>query len=211
MRFPHIEVKPFIDEDGDLCAMGTCKEFPDVATYANSSLEAFELVIDAIETLGWPDVPPVQTIQKCSYWIMREKGRTSYPYKEHWRDCDACQASDPTGTATGIPADSRLTETVKERLADPQLVEVDLDDLPPVGEALAPCDHLTNGKMYVICKKCGVRTGGDGRKFPDEQGQTCPPHDFRSKGDGTAKCRDCGELADVTETGAARAHLGHAP
>jgi len=31
------------------------------------------------------------------------------------------------------------------------------------------------------------------------------------KGDGTAKCRDCGELADVTETGAARAHLGHAP
>ena len=31
-------------------------------------------------------------------------------------------------------AQTRLTETVKERVADPQLVEVDLDDLPPVGE-----------------------------------------------------------------------------
>lgn len=33
-------------------------------------------------------------------------------------------------------------------------------------------------------------------------------HDLVSRGDGTAKCADCGELADVTETGAARS--GHA-
>lgn len=32
----------------------------------------------------------------------------------------------------------------------------------------------------------------------------CLPHDFVNQGDGTAKCADCGELADVTETGAAR-------
>ena len=29
-------------------------------------------------------------------------------------------------------------------------------------------------------------------------------HDFVSKGDGTAKCADCGEQCDVSETSAAR-------
>ncbi len=39
-------------------------------------------------------------------------------------------------------------------------------------------------------------------------GDTCPPHDLVSRGDGTSKCSDCGELADVTETGAARSGVG---
>ena len=32
----------------------------------------------------------------CSYWAMVDKGRTSYPYEEHWRDCDICQKRDPS-------------------------------------------------------------------------------------------------------------------
>ncbi len=38
------------------------------------------------------------------------------------------------------------------------------------------CDHLTNGKMYAVCKKCGAKTGGSGTRYPDgtpaEKGQT---------------------------------------
>lgn len=32
----------------------------------------------------------------------------------------------------------------------------------------------------------------------------CPPHDFVSKGDGTAICADCKQQVDITETAAAR-------
>lgn len=34
--------------------------------------------------------------------------------------------------------------------------------------------------------------------------EKCPPHDFRKLSDGTARCRDCKEQVDITETGAAR-------
>lgn len=42
------------------------------------------------------------------------------------------------------------------------------------------------------------------RQLLQTKGTPCPPHDFVSRGDGTARCKCCGEIADVSETGAAR-------
>lgn len=65
---------------------------------------------DAMYEIAFEMTTTAADKQKCSYWIMRQKGRTNYPYGEHWRDCDACQASDPTGTATGITVDKGLSD-----------------------------------------------------------------------------------------------------
>lgn len=40
-------------------------------------------------------------------------------------------------------------------------------------------------------------------KVRNESARDCPPHDFVSRGDGTARCK-CGEQVDISETGAAR-------
>ncbi len=45
-------------------------------------------------------VAAVSGSPKCPYWAMVDKGRTNYPYEEHWRDCDICQKRDPECTVT---------------------------------------------------------------------------------------------------------------
>ena len=47
----------------------------------------------------------------CSYWAMVDKGRTNYPYKEHWADCDICRKRDPNcAEYRVVTADSSPTE-----------------------------------------------------------------------------------------------------
>lgn len=45
--------------------------------------------------------------KQCPYWHARDKNLSSYPYKEHWRDCNICQKRDPAcvGKRIGDTAD----------------------------------------------------------------------------------------------------------
>lgn len=53
-------------------------------------------------------------------------------------------------------------------------------------------------------KRCMVYCGDDLCDCGAQINPCANGHDLVSRGDGTARCFNCGELADVSETGAAR-------
>jgi len=84
--------------------------------------------------------------RQCFYWSSISKGRSNYPYKEHWRDCDMCQKTDP-----GATDDQRQPTALDRR-------ESIWTSSPPVepgyywwkqGERIEPCEVRDIGNGHL--------------------------------------------------------------
>lgn len=67
-----------------------------------------------------------------------------------------------------LPPDllDQLSPAFKERYGLGHCLDI-LDETPHKLERASPtltCDHICNGRVYAICKKCGATTGRDGRE-----------------------------------------------
>ncbi len=79
-------------------------------------------------------------------------------------DCKVCEIKRLTASNEKLEV---VYEAAGEYLYDTNKRQGLQDAYLAVQTTEQECDHLTNGKMYIICKKCGVRTDGNGRRYPD--------------------------------------------